>query len=187
VVVHVGIGVHDRRVSRRQGVLTCRGGSWWVANTGNRPIRLPGSRWLRRGGAAVPLEAGYTPLFVPGAGARDHLLELYVAGAAVVAATVSTWRLSPDERLATVVLGRLYLLHEAEPRPLPWRQAAAELAELEPGRWPGGRLERLVADLRARHGVAGPIDALLRELVRTATLVPPDLALLDRPGCGGGP
>jgi hypothetical protein len=77
--VHVGIGVDDRRVSRRQGVLTCRDGRWWVTNTGNRPIRLTDSRWLNRGGMAVPLAAGYTPLYVPGSGARDHLLELYVA------------------------------------------------------------------------------------------------------------
>ena len=201
--VHVGIGVDDRRVSRRQGALTCRGGQWWVGNTGNRPIRLPNTRWLHRDGEEVPLAPGYTPLFVPGSGAREHLLELYVVGPngdpprpAPTAATerLTTWRLTPDERLAVVVLGQRYLLHEANPLPLTWQQATSQLAELQPGRWREGRLKHLVEDLRlrlSRHGVAGlrkdelpePIgnalnDNLLRELVRTSTLVPPDLTVL---------
>jgi hypothetical protein len=185
---HVGVGVADRRVSRRQGVLTHRDGRWWLANTGRRPLRLPGSRWLRRDGSAVVLAPGYTPLFV--AGAREHLLELYVAGAGP-GAVAATWRLTNDERLATVVLGTRFLRHEADPVPLTWQQATARLAQLQPGRWRAGRLEHLMADLRvrlAREGVVGLCGAadepaftanLLRELVRTATLVPPDLALLD--------
>lgn len=79
--VHVPIGVADRRVSRRQGALTCRAGRWWVVNTGNRPIRLPDLGLLHRGGAEVPLAPGYTPLFVPGSGEREHLLEVYVVPA----------------------------------------------------------------------------------------------------------
>ena len=185
--VHVGIGVADRRVSRRQGVLTWRAGQWWVTNTGNRPIRLPSSRWLHRGGAEVALAPGYTPLFVPGSGARQHLLELFVVDSSPPAPPAPIWPLTADERLATVALARRYLLHEADPRPLPWSRASAQLAQLQPGRWRPGRLEQLVADLRLRlsgHGVRDlavpvPIDDLLRELVRTGTLVPPDLALLD--------
>lgn len=193
--VHVGIGVDDRRVSRRQGVLTCREGRWWVANTGNRPIRLPNSRWLPRGGAEVPLTPGYTPLFVPGSGAREHLLELFVVDSSPPAGPAAGWPLSADERLATVVLGQRYLLHEANPRPLTWQQAAAQLAELQPGRWRAGQLKQLVETVRVRLaacGVAGlreeevpePLgnalyDNLLRELVRSGSLVPPDLAALD--------
>jgi hypothetical protein len=189
--VHVGIGVADRRVSRRQGVLTHRAGRWWVANTGDRPVRLPSSRWLHRSGPAVPLAAGYTPLFVPGSGARQHLLELYVAGppdCGEPSEPATSWPLRPDERLATVVLGQRYLRHEANPSPLPWRQATAQLARLQPGRWRADRLEYLVADLQGRLG-AGPREApdptgdLLSELVRTRTLVPPDLAMLDPDRC----
>jgi hypothetical protein len=201
VDVHVGIGVADRRVSRRQGVLTWRGGQWWVANTGNRPLRLPNSRWLHRGAGEVALEPGYTPLFVPGSGAREHLLELFVVDSSPPARPVPTWPLSADERLAAVVLARRYLLHEADPKPLTWPQASALLAELQPGRWRPGRLEQVEANLRARlsaHGVRGlrevevpvpvgdaPTDNLLWELVRTGTLVPPDLALLDRADAAG--
>ncbi|HEV7647000.1 MAG TPA: FHA domain-containing protein [Actinophytocola sp.] len=193
--VHVGIGVDDRRVSRRQGVLTWRAGWWRVSNTGNRPIRLPNSRWLHRGGAEVQLEPGYTPLFVPGSAAREHLLELFVVDSSPPVRTVTTWPLSADERLATVVLGQQYLLCEANPRPLNWQRATAQLAGLQPGRWRAGRLEQLMASLRVRlsgFGVRGlrevevpePVgdaltDNLVWELVRTGTLVPPDLALLD--------
>jgi hypothetical protein len=198
--VHVGIGVHDRRVSRRQGMLTRRGERWWVVNTGHRPIRLPNSRWLHRDGEQVPLATGYTPLFVPGSGVREHLLELYVVGSG---RTVATWPatcsesgltarpvagpLSADERLVVVVLGQRYLRYEADPRPLTWREATDQLAALQPGRWQEKRLEQVVAGLRsrlARQGVAGlggdePIATMLCELVRAGVVVPPDLAVLD--------
>ena len=193
--VHVGVGVDDRRVSRCQGALTYRAGHWWVANTGHRPIRLPNSRWLHRGAVEVALAPGYTPLFVQGSGAREHLLELFVVDSSPPARPVATWPLSPDERLAVVVLGRRYLLREADPRPLTWPRATAQLAELQPGRWRADRLEHLVADLRQRLSACGvrglrevevPVpagdaltDNLLWELVSTGTLVPPDLALLD--------
>lgn len=184
--VHVGIGVDDRRVSRRQGKLTCRDGRWWVANTGSRPIRLPNSQWLHRGGGEVAIATGYTPLFVTGSGAREYLLELYVAGTTSGAATVR-WPLGPEERLAMIVLGQRYLLHEADPRPLTWRQATVQLVELQPGRWRENRLRQVVRDLRLRlswHGVPGltgdeAVANLMHELVRTGALVPPDLAALD--------
>jgi hypothetical protein len=192
--VDVGIGVADRRVSRRQGVLTHRDGRWWVTNTGNRPIRLPDSRWLLRGGGELPLATGYTPLFVPGSGAREHLLELYVAGPRPSPALMS-WPLTPDERLTMIMVGQRYLRHEANPRPLTWAEAAGRLALLQPGRWWEGRLPQLVGAVARRlsdQGVIGlagdeAVANLLRELVRTGTLVPPDLALLDRsrPGADG--
>lgn len=194
--VHVGIGVDDRRVSRRQGVLTRRGERWWVVNTGNRPIRLPNSRWLYRDGEQVPLATGYTPLFVPGSGFREHLLELYVVGpgrsvvtwpAALPVSCSTAVPLGADERLAVVVLAQRYLRYESDPQPLTWPEATDQLAALRPGRWQERRLEQVVAGLRMRlnrQGVAGlcgdePIATLLRELVRAGVVVPPDLAALD--------
>lgn len=136
---------------------------------------------------------------------REHLLELYVTGPAGhrpaprhrdVTQPPRTWRLDAEERIALIVLGQRYLFHEALPQPLSWRQAAVQLAELQPDAdWTGKRVEHLVVAVRnrlSRGGVAGltreeigePVgnalnDNLLRELVLSTTLVPPDLALLD--------
>ena len=44
--VHVCVGADDQRVSRQHGTLTWLGAQWWVSNTGQLPIRLPGSRLL---------------------------------------------------------------------------------------------------------------------------------------------
>src|SRR2546426_1018218 len=78
--VHVCLGENDLQVSRHQGSLTCQGGRWWLSNTGRRPIRLAGKRLLFRDEDPVPLEAGYTPLFVRGSSGREHLLEVFVSG-----------------------------------------------------------------------------------------------------------
>lgn len=204
--VHVCIGEDDRRVSRLHGVLSNRGGKWWVANTGRMPIRLPGSRWLFREEEEFPLVEGYTPLFVRGSGRREHLLELYVAGNdggrpvsvhGDPTMPPTPYRLRPDERLVLVVLGQRYLLHEANPQPLSRRQAADQLAELRPDEdWTVKRVEHAVTEVRNRlsaQGVYGlvreevgePVGNLLNhnlltELVQSTTLVPPDLAELDR-------
>ncbi|GAA1341199.1 FHA domain-containing protein [Saccharothrix algeriensis] len=204
--VDVCVGETDLRVSRRHGVLTRRGGYWWVGNTGRLPIRLPGTRWLFRDEDPVPLPVGYTPLFIRGSRDREHLLELYVAGedggqpAARHGAPTQPprrWRLTEDERLLLVVLGQRYLLHEAGPQPVSRQQAAEVLAELQPeANWSVKRVEHMVHDVRARlsaqgvHGlrrdeVGEPVgnalnENLLRELVLSTTLVPPDLALLDQ-------
>ncbi|WP_236808921.1 FHA domain-containing protein [Amycolatopsis albispora] len=203
--VHVCVGEDDRKVSRRHGELVYTAEHWWVRNTGRLPLRLPRSRLLFPEEDPLPLAEGYTPLFVRGSGGREHLLELYVSGAdggrpisrhQEVTEPPRTWRLSGDERLALIVLGQRYLLHEARPQPLPWRQAADQLAELRPGQnWGPKRLEHLVSGVRRRlskAGVAGltkeevgePVgnalnDNLLRELMLSTTLVPPDLAALD--------
>ena len=106
------------------------------------------------------------------------------------------WTLDEDERLALIVLGQRYLLHEPRPQPLPWHVAAAQLAELRPeAGWTRKRVEHLVVGVRNRlsaDGVAGLTRAeigepvgnalnhnLLRELLLSTTLVPPDLAVLD--------
>jgi hypothetical protein len=178
--VHVCIGEDDRQISRRHGVLTNRDGRWWVSNTGQRPIRLPKSQWLFANEAAIPLAEGYTPLFVPGARDREHLLEVYVTGIRPdVTGPPGTYALSAEERLVLVVLGQRYLLHEANPKPLTWQQAAATLAELRPeAGWTSRKVEHRVAAVAQRLSHAGVPD-LLRELVRSTTLVPPDLAVLD--------
>ncbi|WP_026360141.1 hypothetical protein [Amycolatopsis nigrescens] len=203
--VHVCVGEDDRRVSRQHGAVTHQSGQWWLRNTGRLPIRLPESRWLFGTEEPVPLLEGYTPLFVRGSSGREHLLELYVTGAGGVRPSSRhrdvtqpprTWRLTPDERLVLTVLGQRYLLHEARPQPLTWRQAATQLAELRPETgWTPKRVEHLVVSIRtrmSRDGVSGltrdevgePVgnalnDNLIKELLLSTTLVPPDLGLLD--------
>lgn len=207
--VHICVGADDRRVSRQHGVLTCRDGRWWVRNTGRSPLRLP-SRLLFTNEEPIPLAEGYTPLFVRGSSGREHLLEMYVVGPGGdtphtrhddATHTPTIWPLSDDEQIALIVLGQRYLLHEPNPQPLPWRQAAEQLAELQPGAgWTVKRVEHVVVKVRARlsrGGVAGltreevpePIgnvlnDNLIQELVLSGTLVPPDLARLDADGDG---
>ena len=204
--VHVCIGEDDRRVSRRHGLLTHRDGQWWVANTGRLPIRLPGSQWLFASEESLPLGEGYTPLFVPGTRGREHLLELFVAGSDgrrpesrhdAHTDPPKTWRLLPDERLALVLLGQRYLLHESDPQPLTRQQVAKQLSELQPvAGWTHRKVEHLLTTVRerlSRGGVTGltreevgePVgnklnDNLIRALVLSTTLVPPDLRLLDQ-------
>ncbi|WP_031464289.1 FHA domain-containing protein [Sciscionella sediminilitoris] len=202
--VHICVGEDDRRVSRRHGQLDYAGTRWWLHNTGRLPIRLPGSVWLHPGGEPVPLGDGYAPLFLRGSSGREHLLELFVVGNldqrprskhADLTQPPSIWRLSEKEKLAVVVLGQRYLYHEANPQPLAWRQAAAALADLQPGQgWTAKRVEHLVAGIRgrlARTGVTGltreevgePVGNslnhnLLTELVLSTTIVPGDLEAL---------
>ncbi|MBN6039215.1 FHA domain-containing protein [Amycolatopsis sp. 195334CR] len=182
--VDVCVGEHDVRVSRRQGVLSRRDGRWCVRNTGRVAVRLPRSRLLGPEEEPVALPGGYTPLFVRGANGREHLLELYVGGGPAGAAPRPS-RLSATERLVLVACGCRYLLHEAGPRPMPKREAAVLLAELRPAEaWPVARVEFVLTTVRARLAAEGPLaenaddHGLLRELVTSATLVPPDLALL---------
>jgi hypothetical protein len=201
--VHVCIGADDRRVSRRHGELRCDGERWWLHNLGRAPVRLPDRR-LFPDEEPLPLAEGYTPVFLPGT--REHLLEVYVVGhggdrraADHSRATIapSTWPLSADEKLALVELGQRYLLHEPNAQPLTWRQAADQLGELRPpaSQWSAKRVEHLVGRVRARlsragvagltrEEVTGPVGNalnhnLLTELVRSTTLVPPDLRRLE--------
>jgi hypothetical protein len=202
--VHVCIGEDDRRVSRQHGSLTCQSGQWWVRNTGRLPIRLPGSQWLFADEESIPLTIGYTPLFVPGTQGREHLLELYVTGEdgtrprprpGDLTEPPRTWRLDPDERLVLIALGQRYLLHEGDPQPLGRQQVADELNLLRPGVWTARRVEHTVKAVRerlSRAGVPGltreevgePVgnklnDNLVRELLLSTTLVPPDLRMLE--------
>ncbi|MEU6999763.1 FHA domain-containing protein [Nonomuraea sp. NPDC046570] len=203
--VHICVGESDRRVSRRHGLLTRRQDRWWVRNTGTLPLRLPGGRLLFRTDDGIPLAEGYTPLFVRGSRGREHLLELFVLGSDGLpppprhgdpTQPPKTWRLSPAERLALIALGQRYLLHEAHPQPLSWRQTAEHLADLQPeAGWTAKRVEHMVVAVRTRlskGGVPGltreevgqPVGNtlnhnLLSELLESTTLVPPDLRLID--------
>lgn len=206
--VQVCVGEDDPQVSRQHGVIACHRGQWQVSNTGKRPIRLGGLRYLFPGDEPVPLPDGYTPLLIAGSAKREHLLEIFVTGpdgARPVARHAErtrpprTWSLKPDERLALIVLAQQYLYHDFHPQPLSWAQAAEQLAELQPcAAWGPKRVEHLVADVRdrlSRAGVAGltreevgePVgnalkENLIRELMHSTTLVPRDLAQLDERG-----
>jgi hypothetical protein len=202
--VHVCIGADDQGVSRKHGVLTYEGGRWMVRNTGRRPLHLP-SGDLFPGAEPVPLAEGYTPLFVGGSGQRRHLIELYVVGPDGAGPRPlhdhetyqpTPWPLNRAERLALTVLGQRYLRNEPNAQPLTRQAAAEELDALDPtGGWTHRRVEHRVSDVRKRlsaRGVAGlteeevgrPLgnqlnDNLFRELLRTGTLGPADLARLD--------
>ncbi|WP_049579836.1 FHA domain-containing protein [Streptomyces sp. SBT349] len=203
--VQVCIGGDDRRVSRRQGTLTHEDSRWWVRNLGRLPIRLPDSQLLFTEEEPVPLRTGYTPLFLRGSSGREHLLELYVTGEDESrpgpepddpTQAPRTWHLEADEKLALVILARRYLLHEAGPQPLTWRDAFSDLCALQPDAgWTVPILQHMIEDVRKRlsaEGVRGltaaevqqPVgnalnDNLIKELLLTTTIVPTDLAVLD--------
>ena len=203
--VHVCVGEDDLRISRNQGSVTFREGQWWLANTGHRALELPRSMTLFPEDEPFPVEEGYTPVFVNGTARRRHLLELYVAGEdgqlprpAHDAATLrdKPWKLCADERLALISLAQKYLLHDVHPQPCTWLQTATDLNALQPDEsWGAKRVERLISGVRrrlSRAGVSGltreevgePVGNalnhnLITELLRTRTLVPPDVLLLD--------
>jgi hypothetical protein len=205
--VHLAVGEDDLRISRRHGELTYRKRQWWLRNTGQQLVRLPAGRLMHVSSEPVPLAPGYTPVFVKGSGFREHLVELYVTGwdepAAIPHRRAPTlpprvWPLDDDERLLLVVMGQHYLLYEDGPRPLTYRQTAERLRYLRPDDgWNERRIEYKLAALRHRLHDAGfpyplvhesdagtPWDNnllhnLLRGLVESTTLVPPDLEEVD--------
>src|ERR1700754_4584820 len=77
--VHVPIGVGDPYVSRLHGVIVGDGRGWWIRNKGKLPIQLPGDAMLLSG-HELPIEPGYTPLFIGSPKGRSHLLEIHVVG-----------------------------------------------------------------------------------------------------------
>lgn len=205
------VGDDDLRVSRRHGELTYRKNLWWLRNTGRQLVRLPHGRLMHASSEPIPLATGYTPLFVKGSGYREHLVELYVTGhdepGLVPRRRMDTlppkvWPLDDDERLLLVVLGQHYLLYEDGPRPLSYRRAAAQLGYLCPdANWSERRIEHRIVAVRRRLQNAGfphpllhdkesgaPSDNnllhnLLKGLVESTTLVPPDLELMDDEVC----
>jgi FHA domain-containing protein len=203
--VDVCVGGDDDQVSRQHGLLVCRSGTWWLHNTGRGMIELPNSQWLRPAEEPVPLRIGYTTVFVLGSRSRDHLLELYVAGAdddgppprhGAVTRPTRTWTLTARERLVLVALSQRYLLGDANPQPETRNQVATLLNDTQgTTEWTEKRVERVIGKVRMRlhrAGVAGlvreevgePIgnalsNNLIQELVRSMTLVPGDLELLE--------
>ncbi len=205
---HLQVGRDDTRVSRRHGELTYHDRSWWLRNTGQQLLRLPRGQLVHAATEPIPLAAGYTPVFVRGSGYREHLIELYVTDyddrgpdAKETAPTVppKRWPLDDDERLVLVVLGQEYLRYDPEPRPLVYRRAVAQLQAIQPEYgWTKRKIEDRVRSVRKRLHESGCVrsklvrnedddscDAtlmhnLLRELVESTTLVPPDLLELDR-------
>lgn len=201
--VHVCVGEHDLRVSRRQGQLSCDGKRWSVRNLGTVPIRFPGTQLLLSGQQEA-LPVAYTPLFIRTEPGREHVLEVRIAGAPTQPPTArhdqrtllpATWELSERERLVLVVLGQRYLLHEPHPAPLSWTQVADQLRELQPDNgWTAKRAEHIVGAVRGRLAqrnvrgltrdeVGEPVGNalnhnLLHELLLSTTLVPPDLRLI---------
>jgi hypothetical protein len=205
--VDLGVGVDDLGVSRQHGELSYRQGLWWLRNTGQQLVRLPRGKMMHLSTEAIPIGTGYTPLFVKGSGYREHLVELYVSGhddkgpvSRRTAKTVSPkiWPLDDDERLLLVVLGQRYLLYEEDPRPLTYATAAKQLAYLRPdARWTERRVEHRIEAVRRRLDRAGfkypllhdkaegrPGDNrllhnLIKGLVESTTLVPPDLDRME--------
>lgn len=209
--VDVCVGEDDQRISRVHGLFRHSRGAWWLHTHGRQPVRLPPTRLHTRSEDPFPLTEGYTPLFIQGSGKREHLLEVYVSGEdgrvpaprhRDVTLPPTTWRLDDAERLALVVLAQRYLLHDPFPQPLTWKDTAQELTELQPDAgWTSRAVERLVERVRSRMsrvgGVAGltreevgePVGNtlnhnLINELIRSTTLVPFDLNLLEEPGTG---
>lgn len=203
--VNVCVGESDLRVSRHHGTLIYHGGRWSLNNVGGTPIRLAGSGLVSRDEDPLPLDVGYTPLFIRGSRNREHLLEVFVTGPdgyvpvprhSHHTSPPDIWQLRPDEKLALVALGQRYLLHEPQPQPWTWQATARLLTEIEPNAgWKARRVEHLVNGIRARLSRAGvnglsrdevgePVGNslnhnLLQELLLSTTLVARDLELLE--------
>lgn len=210
--VDVCVGEDDPQVSREHGTVVFTDGQWWIANTGKGPIRLGNVGYLFPRDERLPIPDGYTPAFIMGSPKgrnpgerREHLIELYVAGPSGTRPAARhadptrpprTWSLTRDDRLALIAIGQRYLYHDFHPLPMGYKQAAEQLAELDPeAGWTEVRVRRRVENVRnrlSRAGVPGltkeevgePVgnvlnENLIKELMLSTTLVPRDLALLD--------
>lgn len=193
--VHVCIGPDDPRMSRFQGRITRGGEEWRLRNEGRLPIRLPQSRFLLSGNE-VPLDEGYSPLFIRTSSRREHLLEVRIVGADTPAsADADRWDLDQNERLVLTALATRYLRQEPHPRPQSWHQVANDLNAAMGTRsdWTHKQAANVVLKVRDRLSpyVAGLRLAdwgdpegnmvnhqLIQELLQSATLRPPDLRLL---------
>ena len=178
-------------------------GRWWVRNLGPLPIQMADNRLLFTDEEPVPLPTCFTPLVVQGSPGREHLIEVHVSDGACghrpwadeATRGPATWPLSPDERIALIVLGQRYLYQDPHPQPLTWQATTAQLAELQPdrqwrraGRAPGaGGPAAALGEGRARADPRGgrragrrPLNHNLRvTLLRSTTLRPADVKVLD--------
>lgn len=204
--VHVTVGAGDGHVSRQHAELHFVDTRWTLRNVGRLPIRIPDTAPLLRE-HETPLAAGYTALYIRGA--RLHVVELLVSSGrrrdeapqAGGPTRDFSWPLTDREKLVLVALFQGFLRRDNDAHPLSWNDTGRELNQV-PGQqgWNDRKAENVVDGLRRKliaAGVAGGIDAnnahpdkiklnLLRFLTDSATLVPPDLCLLDV-GIGAGP
>lgn len=207
--VHVTVGAGDCYVSREHATLQYKehgsGTSWTLRNDGRLPIRMADTpALLREHEAALP--PGYTPLFIRGA--RLHVVELLVSSGGRVPGrgrpdtdtrSLELWPLTPREKLVLVVMFQGVLRRDDHPHPLSWNDTGHALNDV-PGQhgWTGRKAENVVDGVRRSMVAAGatgitadtaPTDViklnLQRLLLDSATLVPPDLRLLDN-GIGDG-
>jgi hypothetical protein len=204
--VHVAIGTHDPYVSRLHGVLSFDGCDWWLKNEGRLPLYLPDDLMVLSG-HELPMEPGYTPLFINTPANRSYLLEIHIVGPNAPEADAAphlptrepdVYQLSEDERLVLVVLAQRYLRQERHPQPVSWKQVAEDLNRISEARdWTpkiaahrvGSVRERLAAartpvpGIRRDDGVGDPVGNvlnhnLIRALLKNTTLMPTDLELL---------
>lgn len=176
--VHVCIGPDDPRMSRFQGRVIRGAGEWRLRNEGRLPIRLPRSRFLLSGNE-VPLDEGYSPLFIRTSSRREHLLEVRIVGTGLPEDR-DGWELDENERLVLTALATRYLRQEPQPRPQPWDQVAADLNAAMGTRsdWTHKQAANVALKVRDRLGARLDDHQLIQELLRSATLRPPDLRLL---------
>jgi len=202
--VHVAVGTDDPYVSRKQGVFTWVGREWWLCNTGVRPIELSGSMLLT--GHEQRMEPGFTSLVIRSSERRCHLLEVRVAGGGPDAACCTNapterpedvYELDLQQRMVLTALAQRYLIQDAYPQPLAWKQVAESLncAPKNSKVWTSRMVEAKVVEMRrflsqekgvsglTREEVGEPVGNMLNhnlilELLRTATLMSQDLSLL---------
>jgi hypothetical protein len=203
--VHVVVGAGDWYVSREQAVVQCvplgNGMTWTLRNLGRRPIRLPAAPLLLQEHETV-LKPGYTPLFIHGD--RLHVIELLVSAgrrestlAPPDAATRDLgWPLKDRQRLVLVAMFQAFLRQDSPAHPLSASDTAKILnAMAGQASWTPSKVHHVVDEVRHELAAAGEAGLtadsahpealrhnLIQVLLHTATLVPPDLRILD----GGG-
>ncbi len=176
--VHVPVGADDPAVSRRHGVFTCPGpgSGWWLRNSGNLPIELPGGSLLLAGQwrAVAP---GYMPLVINSSRQRSHLVEVRIVDKpgrhprsttkAETAGPETVYEFSAPERLVLTALARRYLEgHDDYPLPLTWEETArvANSSPYATQTWNKSKVAHTVEAVRERLHRRG-VRGLLREEV----------------------
>ncbi|HET9895040.1 MAG TPA: hypothetical protein VFQ44_08910 [Streptosporangiaceae bacterium] len=206
--VHVAVGTDDTRVSRKHGTLTCDGTNWWLRNAGVLPIELPDGEMLLGDKDPGDndhmrlMKPGYTPLIISSSRRRSHLVEVLIVASGTTSGGHYTivetmppqdiYELSPVDRLMLTALAQRYLRHEPYPQPVTYQQVADDLYHVDGKTRTDSAVEQRVSAIRKKLGIAGtsrdevgePIGTMLnhnliRELLRTTTLMPQDLRLLD--------
>ncbi|WP_236791048.1 hypothetical protein [Amycolatopsis sp. GM8] len=200
--VHVTVGSLDWYVSREHATVRCvregAGVSWLLRNGGRLPIRIPDVvAVLQQHEATLP--PGYTPLYIQGT--HLHVVEVLVSAGqrpgGPVRPETGTRELglpvTDRERLVLVALLRYVLARADNAHPLSWKETSRVLNEV-PGQrgWTERKAENVVDGIRHKLtglGIAGlTTDTaapeaikgnLMRALLDSATLVPPDLRLLQ--------